>query len=211
MWSNFNLDSPFYRMVTKILQMIWLNMLWFICCLPLVTIGASTTALYYVTMKIVRNEDGYITKGFFKSLRLNFRQGTIIWGILAGVGFILIQDYRYFSYMNVISGKIGSALLLIAYGLVAVMVFPVLAKFDNTVWNTLKTALYFAFRYLFSSVALLIMFCVVGYGFYTSVAVMLAFFLFGGALMAFAGSFLLRNIFDQYIREENEYEQEQSC
>lgn len=208
MWSLFELDSPYCRLVTKIVHIIYLNILWLLFSLPVITIGASTTALYYVAMKLVKNEDGYITRSFIKSFRMNFRQGTIIWIIMLAAGFILLQDYRYFNYMNSMPGKVGFVLMLIFYGLVVVMVFPVLAKYDNSICNTLKNTLYFAFRHLFSSTALLVMLCVVGYGFYSSAIVMLIFFLCGGAVMACGGAFVLNHMFSLYIRRECEYEQE---
>ena len=78
-----NLDGPVMQFITKIVYSVYLNILWFICCLPIVTIGASTTALYYVSLKIVKNEEGNLTKAFFHSFKENFRQGTAIWLILS--------------------------------------------------------------------------------------------------------------------------------
>jgi len=208
MWSFFELDSPYCRLITKIVHIIYLNILWLLFSLPVITIGASTTALYYVAMKLVKNEDGYIARSFIKSFRMNFRQGTIIWIIVLAAGFVLLQDYRYFSYLDYIPGKIGFALMLVLYGLAAVMVFPVLAKYDNTIRNTLKNTLYFAFRHLPSSAALLVMLCVVGYGFYSSAVVMMLFFICGGAVLACGGAFVLNHIFSIYIRREDNYEQE---
>lgn len=208
MRSFFELDSPYCRLVTKIVHIIYLNILWLLFSLPVITIGASTTALYYVAMKLVKNEDGYIARSFIKSFRMNFRQGTIIWIIMLAAGFVLLQDFRYFNYMDYLPGKIGFALVLVLYGLVVVMVFPVLAKYDNTIRNTLKNTLYFAFRHLSSSAALLVMLCAVGYGFYSSAIVMMLFFLCGGAVLACGGAFMLNHIFSLYIRRENKYEQE---
>ena len=65
-----NLLSPegtVMQFITKLVYSVYLNILWFICCIPIVTVGASTTALFYVSLKIVKNEEGNITKSFFHS------------------------------------------------------------------------------------------------------------------------------------------------
>ena len=77
--SFFNYEGPFFNVLNRLSDLVILNVLWFICCLPIVTIGASTTALYYVTIKIVNDEDAYVAKNFFKSFRQNFLQSTVIW------------------------------------------------------------------------------------------------------------------------------------
>ena len=85
----FSINSPLWRFMDKALRLIWLNLLWFLCCLPIVTIGASTTALYSVTLKYARDEEGYLTRSFFQAFRQNFRQSTIIWLVMAAIGILL--------------------------------------------------------------------------------------------------------------------------
>ena len=67
----FNLDNPVMNALNKLADLIILNFLTMICCIPIFTIGASATALHYVALKIVRDEETYIIKGFFKSFRQN--------------------------------------------------------------------------------------------------------------------------------------------
>ncbi|MFQ9510793.1 MAG: DUF624 domain-containing protein, partial [Lachnospiraceae bacterium] len=55
----FNLDNPVWRFIGKLVDVALLNLLWIICCIPIVTIGPATTAMYYVTLKLVRDEEGY--------------------------------------------------------------------------------------------------------------------------------------------------------
>lgn len=71
-------DSWVMRILTRIFDLIILNLLFIICSLPVITIGTSLTALYSVTLKIVRNEEGYIVRGFFKAYKENFKQSLII-------------------------------------------------------------------------------------------------------------------------------------
>lgn len=70
----FSIDNRFIQLLNKIFCAAWLNILWFLCCIPVFTIGASTTALYYVSFKLVRNEEGNITKQFFTAFRSNFKK-----------------------------------------------------------------------------------------------------------------------------------------
>ncbi|MFQ7880190.1 MAG: DUF624 domain-containing protein [Blautia producta] len=65
-------DSPIMAGIGKVIDIIWLSTLWFICCLPIVTIGASTTALYYTSVKAIRKNRGYVTKTFFHAFKMNF-------------------------------------------------------------------------------------------------------------------------------------------
>ena len=68
----FNLDSPIMVFLSKMADLLILNLLALICCIPIITIGASMTAMSYVTLKMVRDEECYIAKDFFKSFRQNF-------------------------------------------------------------------------------------------------------------------------------------------
>lgn len=140
----FGLDSPLMQALSKVADLLWLNVLTVICCLPVVTVGASLTAMNYMALKIVRNEECYITRGFFKSFRQNFKQATAIWLILLLVIVILITDFF------IMSGGTESGAGKILWGVVAAVglmvvftmlyVFPVLAKFENTVFRTIKNA-----------------------------------------------------------------------
>mgnify|MGYP000763200386 FL=1 len=87
--------------LNKMADLIWLNILTLICCIPVITIGASLTALNYVTLKLVRDEEGYVTKAFFKSFKQNFKQATIIWLILLLVIALLLGDFLILNYSSV--------------------------------------------------------------------------------------------------------------
>ena len=74
----FNMDNKFFTVMGRVADLIMLNVVFLICCLPIVTIGASLTALHYVTLKMARNEESYIIRSFFKSFKQNFKQATVI-------------------------------------------------------------------------------------------------------------------------------------
>ena len=88
-------DNPIMNFLTIVCDIVILHFLWLLTSLPILTIGASTTALYYTTMKCIRNGQGGVVKMFFKSFKDNFKQATGI-GILAlAAGFICIFDMYY--------------------------------------------------------------------------------------------------------------------
>ena len=89
----FNLDSPVMVALTKMADLIIVNLLAFFCCLPIITVGASMTALHYVVLKIVRDEECYIVKSFFKSFKENFKQATGIWLIEVVLIIIFAADF----------------------------------------------------------------------------------------------------------------------
>ena len=85
----FNYDNPVWRFIGKLGDLILLNILWIVCSIPVFTIGASTTAVYYVTLKLVRDEGDSTIRSFFHSFKGNFRQATAIWMILLAAGIVL--------------------------------------------------------------------------------------------------------------------------
>lgn len=81
-------DSTVMSGMNKVVDILLLSLLWFVCCLPIVTIGAATTALYYTTVKSIRKSRGYVFKTFFHAFRVNFWPATFLW-LLFAVGIIL--------------------------------------------------------------------------------------------------------------------------
>ena len=88
-------DNGFWRFMGKLWDALVLNILWMVCCIPLVTVGAATTAVYYVALKLARDEEGYVISSFFKSFKENFRQATALWLVLAAGAAALAVDCRF--------------------------------------------------------------------------------------------------------------------
>ncbi len=141
----FNLDSPILKVLGTLADMCLLNIMTLLGCLPIITAGASLTAMHYVMLKIVRNEEGYIWKDFWKSFKENFRQGTCIGLILlAFVVFFLVDCYIFKSLVEEISLPllaIAGAFALFLY-MIYLYVFPLLSHFHNTVLGTIKNAFF---------------------------------------------------------------------
>lgn len=140
----FSLDSPLMHVLNKISDLMWLTILAFLCCMPIVTAGASFTALNYMALKIVRDEETYIAKGFFKSFTANFKQATIIWFIILLLGAVFIGDIAIIwnlegTFYDVLIGIFTILFVLLLFE--SAFVFPILAKFDNTIKKTMKNAL----------------------------------------------------------------------
>lgn len=74
-----NYDSRFSRVLSRLTELVLLNFVFILTCLPILTIGASVTALYSITLKMARNEEGYIIQGYFKDFAKNFKQATAFW------------------------------------------------------------------------------------------------------------------------------------
>lgn len=139
-----DIDSPLMQGLSKVADLMLLNLLTILCCIPVITIGPSLTALNYMTLKMVRDEDCYIAKGFFKSFKENFRQGVLV-GILLLIAAVVLLYDRFIiansgvQYAGLIQILIGVASIFVIC--TALYVFPLLAKFSNSIKSTLKNAL----------------------------------------------------------------------
>lgn len=205
----FSLEGRLFQILSRITDLILLNVLWLITSLPVITIGASTTALYSVTLKMVRNEESYIAQSYLRSFRQNLRQSTAVW-----LGFLLAASVLYYDYY--ICGLIGEqasahagSLLKNLIGILALFLaggfcylFPVLARFHNTSIGTVKNAFLMALAHLPYTAALLLLLFAPVLLMLRYPALMIAgifFYLFiGAALTALAASWLLRRVFDRY-------------
>ncbi len=192
----FNPDNFILQFITKIVYSAYLNILWFICCIPVFTIGASTTALFYVTLKISKNEEGNITKAFFHSFRENFKQGTIIWLILLGLGILLGIDGYVFYHMRFenVFWTIGTALffvVLIIYAIILMYIFPLLSRFDNTIKAMFKNALIIGIRFLICTILMFIIYFAMAF---IVINIFTPAIIFGQGLCALLCSYLLYNI-----------------
>ena len=140
----FDIESPLIQFLNKVADLMWLNILTLLCCIPIITVGASLTSAHYVALKLHRNEEGYITKDFFRSFKMNFKQSTAIWMIILLVLIVFSADFYIMN--NVEEVKIPSALQVVIMAIAILFLFMVLwvfavqAKFVNTVTKTIKNA-----------------------------------------------------------------------
>lgn len=154
------LDSKFYKYGTLLGDLIILTILWLICSIPIITIGASTTALYYVTTRQLSNREGYVSRDFFKSFKQNFLEATamtLILGVIAVVLFININLFVPDTTINII---IYFVQYVILYELLifTIYVFPVLSRFDLKLGALIKTSIFMANRHLLTTITCAILF-----------------------------------------------------
>ena len=202
---NFNLlDNPIMSAIGRVADFIILNLLWVVCSIPIITIGASTTALYTVMLKVVKNEEGYIVRGFLNAFKENFKQSTLLWLVFLVLDAICVVDILAHRVMPHRAAGMLQILFLIAGALLvcgSVYAFALQARFVNTVKNTLKNALILIFAKLPYTV--LIMVITIGpviVTFLTMRTILIGFtvWLFiGVSLVAWLNSFLLRHIFQK--------------
>lgn len=145
----FDTDNAVFRFFQTVGYVWWLHILWLMCSLPIITIGASTTALCYSCMKL-HNKDGYVTKNFFHSFKENFVQATILFLLFLLIGELLVFNLITGSQIGTVLGKLsrfGALVLLIPYGMTLLYAFAIQAKFVNPVGKTLKYAFGVALKY----------------------------------------------------------------
>ena len=197
----FSYESKFSQILLKLCWSCYLNLLWFVCSLPIVTIGASTTALYYASLKLVREEDSSLTRQCFRAFRENFKQATVLWLILLGVGLFLGADgYILYHLRLSAAGPLAVMWTLIlavviaasvVYVIVLLYVFPLLASVCNTNRAMLKNAFLIGTHYLFATI---LIFAVHFAMFFVVVAWFTPLIVFGEGLCALISAWLLNSI-----------------
>ena len=138
------IDSPFMRVLGRIADLMIINFLTILLCIPVITAGAAFTAMHYVLLKIVRDEEGYIVKQYFRSFKENFLQATILWIGMLAVSAALFVDWRI---MRMQGDQFSGVMLILLFAaalasyLIMIYIFPVLSRYKNTIRGTLKTSL----------------------------------------------------------------------
>lgn len=210
----FSIEGKLFKALTKAGDFLILGFFGVLFSLPIVTIGASLTAMFYVGMKLVRDEESYVFRGFFKAWKQNFKQGFLMELIVAVIAALLITDVRIcYTWAN--DGG-GFAVRLFMFALIGILLvlsavvlyaFPMLAKFDNSVIKTLKNSLILCMHHLpqtfimlFATYGLIIF----SINYFTAFIVTIP-------LILYIDSYILARIFLIYVKQskgENEEEAE---
>ena len=197
----FSYESKFSQLLLKLCYACYLNLLWFLCSIPIFTVGAATTALYYASLKIVRDEDSHVGRLFFRSFKENFRQATAIWLILLGAGLFLSADGYILYHLRLSASGTASVIwtlvlavviaVAVVYVIVLLYVFPLLASVSNTTAAMLKNAFLIGTHYLFATI---LIFAVHFAMFFVVVAWFTPLLVFGEGLCALISAWLLSSI-----------------
>jgi len=197
----FKLDSPLVNFLNKVADIMILGILFMLACIPVITAGASFTAAYYMGFKMVKNEETYIIKGFFKAFKENFKQATILWIVVLAIAAVIIADYRIIVYSGLAFASwlriaMVSVTLIVALG--TVFVFPLQARFQNTVKHTIKNAFLMALSHLPSAFLLILIYAVPYLILWLVPQLFPVIFLLGFGGIFYFKSFVLLRVFRRY-------------
>lgn len=160
-----DLEGPIFSVMDKVGQMVILSVLWIIGCLPMVTIGTSTTALYYAVSKSIRRDCGAATKEFWASYKANLKRGIPVTVVIALVFALLEWNIGLLSVQELESNFLlwGSVILLAVLAGTAVYICPVLSRFQMGAWKACRLAFVMAVKFLPYTVLILVSAVAVGY------------------------------------------------
>lgn len=143
MGNLFSMDSPLMKVLSRVADLLILNLLTVVCCIPVITAGAAFSAMYYVLLKMVRGEEGYIVKQYFKAFKENFRQATVLWMIVLIFVFLFIMDFFILRYSGISFPKVlvySLFFLIFVFLMLVIWVFALQSHFVNSVRGTLRNA-----------------------------------------------------------------------
>ena len=160
MGNLFNMDNAFFRFMGKLFDVVALNFMFIIVCIPIVTIGPAISALYYASVKSIRRDRSYPVKEFFKAFKRDFRQSFIVGFILVLAAVIIYVDIRFvvdfikndFTAMRYVYLVIG---LVISF--ISVYIFPLISRFSLKISGLFKLSFYLAIRHLLTTVVSIIL------------------------------------------------------
>ncbi len=205
----FNLDNPVMQALSRLFDLALLNIIYVITCIPIITIGTATTAMYYVLLKVARGEEPYIIKNYFKSFKENFKQATIVWFIVGFAWVIIGFDFYFIStmvsdYKNIFM-VIFSALAILCF-CITLYIFPTIARFSCSTKQVFKNAVVFTFGHFPKTLIILAFYVFIFFAIFYSVETvsfaLIAFPLAGFSVMAYATSTIIKTVFKYYEPEE---------
>ncbi|MBO5175981.1 MAG: YesL family protein [Lachnospiraceae bacterium] len=145
----FSVDGPLYNFFSRLLDMIKLNILWFLFSLPIVTIGASTVAAFSITLKMIDEREGYIAKQFWTAFKSNLKQGIPAGILNLFFAYALYLDFQLFHAVEgnpiyfLILGIVGCVMCFCYF----IYAYALMARYDNTLLKTLKNSMDISVKY----------------------------------------------------------------
>lgn len=200
---QYNPENTVIRGLTKVFDMLWLTVLWLACSLPVITFGAATTAMMKVTLDLMDDQEGEVTKQFFSAFTQNLKIATLAWFLMLLAGAVLAGDI-YVCFFAAGSGTFVEILrgitvfFCVVYMFVASYLFAGIARFVVTVRQAFQNALLLAIRHIPTTLCLV---------FLTVVFAVACFYLLWYAVFVIGGIFymqalLLGRVFHTYVRED---------
>lgn len=205
-------DSKLMTLTNRLGDLVILNLCFLLCCLPVVTIGAATSALYTVCFRFGTSREGHAVRGFFRAFRDNLKQGIGLW-------LILLPACLFVAYFTLVffcsTGALHYAFIPFLVLLVIVLMitgyaFPLQSQFENTIRQTLKNAFIMSLAYLPRSImvaalnVLPLILLLFAPDLFLRSSIFLVFLYFSFA--SYMNTLLLRKVFAPYLPEETEEE-----
>lgn len=142
----FSLDGSLFRFLSKFCDMLILSILWLIFSFPLITIGASSSALYHTTQKVIFKNEGYVLSTFWGSFRTNLKQGILLTVLCFPIGLFSIVSFLFANQLP--KGNL-LAYIYFAIGLLAGLMFfilttyafPILSRFYMKTLDIIKASI----------------------------------------------------------------------
>lgn len=206
----FNIEGPLFQFLSRVGDLIILNVLFLVCCIPVVTIGASAAALNKMTQDMVHDTESGVLKGFFQAFRANFRQATVVWIaeliVLVSLACDAMLVYSWFPGNKLMYGILIALAVLVLC--VSTYMIPLLVRYDNTLRQHLANAVILAIIKLPKTIAMVVLNALPLIVFLLSLNVFLqtmVFWLFiGFAFVAFMNSSMLKKVFAQIEGEKKD-------
>ena len=153
----FRWDSPLMRFMMLITNLVCLNVLWLLCCLPVITAGAATTAMYYMVFQYITKQDDGVLRPFFKAFKENFITVTPIWILHLLIGAALGAEVFYLSQDSQLWLKALFGILLLVYAGVSAYLYPILARYNTSRKKAVLNSFALSTRHLFTTVCVVIL------------------------------------------------------
>lgn len=201
----FVMDGKLAVFLNKMADLVILNLLWLVCCIPVVTAGAATTAFAYELLKLARDEESYVFTGFFRQFKENFRQSTIVWLVYLLIGMVVYFDIRALGMMDLPGKPVLTMVLYIAAFLALASMFyafPIMAFFRNSVKKVFRNSLLMSIAHLpWTLLIILINLCPVFFLLFgNAIAACFVDVVIGFCLAGWANAHIFRRLFDRYTK-----------
>lgn len=200
----FNMDNGLFRGLSKLVDCVYLSLIFLLTCIPVFTMGAAMTALYYTVQKVLRNDRGYVGGEYWRSFKSNFKQGTIVWLIALAVGLVLSGDVKILQIMDKAGHPLGKTYLFFGVLLILEVIwcsylFPYMARFANTTRAIMKNAAYIAILNLPKTLLMVLNMVIFGLILYL---IPVSIFILP-ALYTWMQNLILEKVFRKYMSEED--------
>ena len=197
----FDLENPIIQFLDSLTDLVILNVVFLICCIPVFTIGASLSALHYVLMKMLKQEDAHLVRTFFTAFRRNFKQATLLWlvfllisGIIAGDAVMIMRGYVEISQTVII--VVGIVYLIIC--LIMMYAVPMISWYDNSTKQIVQNSFLIAVLNLPKTLGMALMYAAPFILWYFSAKSLIFLFILGISGPAYCNARTLKAIYEMY-------------